>query len=253
MPRCDLLVWVLVVKLAPYYYRKLHRLLTDTGRYRELSSWRKSFKRTWRKLEQTPITLPLNDAYKPDLKRWVCTCPSFATSRFLVCKHLVQKVHRVPTIFFLEVKRERTTPFWRHHTLTSKALDGEVTRTSAVEMDNDDGAQWNEGSDEEFDEELVDTQWGEKGGETFEEVMNNHISTILQFAEGLRYQVQFRDERILQALEREGASFLRFARACMSKEGKRTVGRTWDKSLGSAMFYRTRPSISDRKKDSDTD
>ncbi|KAJ7721079.1 hypothetical protein DFH07DRAFT_691115, partial [Mycena maculata] len=33
MPRCDLLVWILVTKLAPCYYRKLDRLLTDTGRY----------------------------------------------------------------------------------------------------------------------------------------------------------------------------------------------------------------------------
>ncbi|KAJ6617365.1 hypothetical protein B0H10DRAFT_1760364, partial [Mycena sp. CBHHK59/15] len=33
MPQCDLLVWILVAKLAPCYYRKLDRLLTDTGRY----------------------------------------------------------------------------------------------------------------------------------------------------------------------------------------------------------------------------
>ena len=41
MPRCDFLVWILVVKLAPTYYRKLNRLLTETGQYRELPSWRK--------------------------------------------------------------------------------------------------------------------------------------------------------------------------------------------------------------------
>lgn len=48
MPHSDpgLLVWILVVKLAPTYYRKLNRLLTETGsgRYRELPSWRKGFK-----------------------------------------------------------------------------------------------------------------------------------------------------------------------------------------------------------------
>jgi len=43
MPRCDLLVWILVTKLAPTYYRKLDQLLTETARYRELSSWRKGF------------------------------------------------------------------------------------------------------------------------------------------------------------------------------------------------------------------
>lgn len=69
MPRCDLLAWILIVKLAPTYYRKLDRLLTDTGRYRELPCWRKSFKRVWRKLEKTPITLPVNPAYQTDAKK----------------------------------------------------------------------------------------------------------------------------------------------------------------------------------------
>ena len=73
MPRCDLLVWILVVKLAPTYYRKLNRLLTETGRFRELPSWRKGFKREWWKLEKKPITMPINDAYRPDAKKMVCT------------------------------------------------------------------------------------------------------------------------------------------------------------------------------------
>ena len=44
MPQCDLLVWILITKLAPTYYRKLELLLMDTGRYQELPSWRKQFK-----------------------------------------------------------------------------------------------------------------------------------------------------------------------------------------------------------------
>ena len=112
-----------------------------------------------------------------------------------------------------------------------------------IESDNYEGG--NNGSDDEFDDELVDTQWGDRG-KTFNEAMNDHISTILQFGEGLHYQVQFWDERMLQALECEGALFLQFARACIGKERKKTAGTMWDKSVGSAMFYRTRPSFSDR-------
>lgn len=108
MPRCDLLVWILVIKLAPLYYQKINLLLTETGRYRELPSWRKGFKKIWKKLEHTPITLPINDAYRPDPKCMVCTCPLFVTSHFLICKHLVQAVKPVPPKFFLEVKRQRT-------------------------------------------------------------------------------------------------------------------------------------------------
>lgn len=148
----------------------------------------------------------------------------------------------MPVIFSLEVKRRRTTPFWRHQTL--KPLAGELPMPM-IESDNCEGG--NDGSEDEFDDELVDTQWGDRG-KTFGEAMNDHISTVIQFVEGLRYQVQFRDEGMLQALEREGASFLRFARACIGKERKKTAGRMWDKSesVGSAMFYRPRPSFSDR-------
>lgn len=110
-----------------------------------------------------------------------------------------------------------------------EAIRGEVPMLT-VEGDDCEGG--NEGSGDEFDDDLVNTQSGDRGCKTFEEAMNDHISNILQFVEGLRYQVQFRDEEMLQALEREGGSFLRFARACTSKERKKTAGRTWDKSVG---------------------
>ena len=51
-------------------------------------------------------------------------------------------------------------------------------------------------SDDEFDDELMDTQWGDRG-KNFNKAMNDHISTILQFGEGLHYQVQFQDEQML--------------------------------------------------------
>jgi hypothetical protein len=65
--------------------------------------------------------MPLNDAYRPDAKKWLCTCPFFVTSRFLICKHLVQRVHRVDPVFFLKAKRYRSVPFWRDEGL--KLLD----------------------------------------------------------------------------------------------------------------------------------
>jgi hypothetical protein len=116
-PRLDLLVWILVKKLAPIYDRKLDVMLVGTGRYRELPSWRKTFKRVWKKAMDTPISIPLNDRYRPDPDRWVCTCLKFLTSRFLLCKHLVQAVKPVPPHFFMEVNRNQTTPFWTHKTL----------------------------------------------------------------------------------------------------------------------------------------
>ncbi|KAF8209015.1 hypothetical protein K438DRAFT_1754068 [Mycena galopus ATCC 62051] len=250
MPRCDLLAWILITKLAPSFYRKLDRLLTDTGRYRELPSWRKDFKREWRELERRPITLPVNPAYKTDAKKMLCTCPSLPVSRFLLCKHVVQGLEPVPPVFFLEVKRQRTAPFWVHPSLRPLSDDEEEADSRASvpggELMQADAPL---DGDDDDDGNLVDTQ-PHDDRRTFVEAMDADIDLILEFAKGLKYQRQFRDQRMLQTLEREGASFLRLARACLAKEKRLTSTRgeapsTWDKSTASAMFYRARPAASD--------
>ena len=80
MPRLDLLAWVLMTKLAPTYYQKLDVMLNHIGHFRELPKWRKDFKAEWQIAMRTPITMPLNDKYRPDVKRFVCTCPRFVVS-----------------------------------------------------------------------------------------------------------------------------------------------------------------------------
>jgi hypothetical protein len=55
-------------------------------------------------------------------------------------------------------------------------------------------------------------------GRTFEERFRDHIQTLRDFCDGLEYQVQFNDHRMLETLEREGGSFLRFARECLMQE-----------------------------------
>ncbi|KAJ3535176.1 hypothetical protein NMY22_g6606 [Coprinellus aureogranulatus] len=224
MPRCDLLVWILVTKLVPTYYRKLGRLLVDTGRYREPASWRKDFKRRWRKLEKQPITLPLNEAYRPNTRTWTCTCPSFFVNRFLICKHLVQQVHRVPPRFFLEAKRQRTTPFWKHPDLRPLPDDDDVTdggedggRIQADREEESGGSDSDSGgSDDESDDEA--TTFAMEEGLTFEEAMKEKIDMLKELAAGLEYQVQFRDQRFLRALDRELAGFTRVAKTCLGKE-----------------------------------
>jgi len=248
MPRCDLLVWILVTKLAPFYYTKLDRLLVENGRYRELCSWRKDFKKEWRALEKRAVTQPVNDAYKPDAEKWVCTCPAFVKSRFLVCKHLIQDVEHVPPIFFLEVRRHRTTPFWRHQTLKvtleQNHVDEGGSEVEVVDGEYDDDMGGVSEEEEPDVEEVVEAR-GEES--TFEEAINANIDLIAEFLQGLQYQVQFRDQRMLKTLEREGAGFLRLAKACKDKERRLQSTRggqtpsTWEKSTITAMFYRPRP------------
>ena len=98
-PHLNLLVWILITKLAPTYYWKLDLTMNVTGQYHKLSCWRKQFKQDWNKLTNTAIMILVNDKYRPDPVWWVYTCPPFVHSCFLICKHLVQAIQPVPPIF----------------------------------------------------------------------------------------------------------------------------------------------------------
>ncbi|KAF5324215.1 hypothetical protein D9619_011369 [Psilocybe cf. subviscida] len=254
MPRCDLLAWILVKKLANSYYIKLDNLLMPNGRYHELCSWRKAFKNAWRKNEMKETTLPSNsDAYCPNAQKWVCTCPAFVTSRFLMCKHLVQLVRCVPPRFFLKVKRRRSTPFWEHQSLRlkdtrecdsddSEGQGGDLSNDDFPDDDDDDVRSLNDDEDDEDDDVVVGRV---EKGLTFNEALSADINLITDFLAGLQFQAQFRDHRFLRTLEQEGAGFFRLTSACLEKE-KRANKRggnaqlTWDKTAASSMFYRPR-------------
>lgn len=90
---------------------------TYTGRHRQRATWRKDFQKEWKRCAAAEISDPKNASYNPRPYHWVCGCPSFVKSRFLICKHLIQKVHPVNSAFFRQVSRERTFPIWRHRDL----------------------------------------------------------------------------------------------------------------------------------------
>ena len=137
-----------------------------------------------------------------------------------------------PPTFFLEAVRFREPPFWRHKTLRpleEYRSDSVAVATQPVEGSDEDpdlGAEVdddeNEGgsADEEDEEEEVGTY--QHDGRTFEEALMDEIKLIEEFTAGLKHQTQFRDGRLLNALQREGAGFLRFAKACMDKERRMT-------------------------------
>lgn len=121
---------------------------------------------------------------------------SLRRSRFLVCKHLVQQMHKVPPIFFREAERFRESPFWRHKTLRpleEYRNDSVAVATQPVEGRNknpDLGAEGddddeNEGSssDEEDDDEEVGTY--QHDGRTFEEALMDEIKLVEEFTAGL--------------------------------------------------------------------
>jgi hypothetical protein len=238
-------------------------MLKDIGRFRELPKWRKDFKSAWRKAMNTPITMPLNEKYRPDAKRFVCTCPQFVVSRFLICKHVVQLFHPVGPIFFLQVTRNRSTPFWSHPSLKPLLhVEGDANEDRQMITDHGDddpaaGEQYNrentarntfEDDGVESDDEPVDIHDGrwESQGETFKEQMGARIQLIREFCDGLEHQTQFQDHRFLKTLEKEGAGFFRLAQSCLSRERRLNSSRaasptTWESSTSTALFYRSRP------------
>ncbi|KAJ7173948.1 hypothetical protein C8R43DRAFT_976713 [Mycena crocata] len=54
----------------------------------------------------------------------------------------------------------------------------------------------------------------------FEHRMHAHIARIRDFCDGLEYQVQFNDHRMLAALERDAAPFLGLLDSCLREEGR---------------------------------
>ncbi|KAG7089972.1 hypothetical protein E1B28_011597 [Marasmius oreades] len=61
--------------------------------------------------------------------------------------------------------------------------------------------------------------------EIFQARMREHIRNLREFCNGLEYQVQFNDFRMLEQLENEGGSFLRFVHDCLRREGRLEIGQ----------------------------
>ena len=143
------------------------------------------------------------NAYRPNVEKWNCTCPAFAISRFLICKHLIQCVHRVSPVFFLETNRFRESPFWRHESLqpleeyciessasVAKPISGshDENLDFGGERDEEDEGQADEEGEEEEEEEEERAHLHD--GQTFEEALTADIDLIVDFAASLKHQVQ---------------------------------------------------------------
>lgn len=233
--------------MAPSFYRKLDRRLGEVARHRDLPDWRKAFKSEWERCESALITLPINDAYRPDPHKWTCACPYFVTSRFLVCKHLVHAVETVDPIFFYEVSRNRTTPFWSHPVLKVRNAEarGTTTNPEATTI-NRAPRKYAPNGDEDEDAEFEDTlSIFRRSKEEFCVEMASYASIFEELASVVRYNVQFNDHRALQTLKREGASLFRLAGSIFDQEHRMNSQRvkkpkTWDRGLSGAMYFRSR-------------
>ena len=124
-----------------------------------------------------------------------------------------------------------------------QSVEGE-TETNESDCGQSDG--------EELEGNVIDTEGPEVvGGLTYGERIEARVALLRDFADGLEYQLQFGDSRMLDRLEREGTGFFRMAESCLSRERRLNSTRgasptTWEKATSSALFYRTRPCHADK-------
>ena len=74
---------------------------------REKADWQKSFKKEWKELS----TQTINNSHLTDINNWICGCPYFLKSCFLICKHLVQQKGIVDIQFFNQIYQHNQYPF----------------------------------------------------------------------------------------------------------------------------------------------
>lgn len=129
-PRVDFVIHLMDTQLIGKYESDYE--LRRTGRV--LPTWFKQYTVEWKKLKETP----LNNTYSTNLEMWTCSCPSFLGSRFMICKHLVQKSEWIE---YRDLVRSRHPPFIssvrsenRHFALCEEppqAKDGEADSENA--------------------------------------------------------------------------------------------------------------------------
>lgn len=132
-PRVDFVAHVMDKRLVEKYWKDYELRRSGVS----LPSWFLDYTAEWRKLKSTPI----NRTYPISQEKWICGCPAFLTSRFLICKHLVQNSDWIE---YRDLVRSRHPPFIssartkdRHYALCGECIDqSKLAQTAAKTVDS---------------------------------------------------------------------------------------------------------------------
>ena len=209
-----------------------------------MASWRKDYKAEWKKLA---ARLELNPEairrYHANPQLWVCGCPAFLESRFLLCKHLVHCFEPIAdrVKFFSQVRRQTTSPFWTHPQLVLKPEF--APRHPPVEA-ADDGPQSNDDSEsddsevEAGDDSLAPVEDGpedDDGNNDGEDIG----SILLAAAEICKDQKAKGNKIFLEKVAASQASTRRLVEEITSLRNRRSMPQTWARYKHPAtMYYR---------------
>ncbi|CAG8678213.1 23664_t:CDS:2, partial [Gigaspora margarita] len=235
-PRIDLLVWVIIDHFIPRYNSKLQNLITTNQKISMMASWRSEFKHLWKQYSKKQCS---NNTYITNPSQWTCSCPMYLENRFLLCKHLVQSIKPVTSLFFVQVKRQRLPPFWVHPDLTPQNLGLE-----AVKEDNE--SNHTDESDNEMNETLDITHSFESTqeeiniihSESWEEINSRIEQSVQQWVALLKSQEPYKDARFFLAAESAMKGINDMCIKCEKKKNQRTLPRMWKDHDYQTMFYK---------------
>ncbi len=136
-PRLDLVVFIIMEQVIPHNQRKFEQIFIVE---REKADWRKAFKKEWKHLAKQP----LNNMYSTDILHWICGCSAFLTSRFLICKHLVQQKGDIDIQFFDQVHRHHQYPFINIALMDVDNFKQSIVQISCFEGEDEDSVIYEE-------------------------------------------------------------------------------------------------------------
>lgn len=203
--RLDMLIFTIVTRVVSKYEHSVDLIIAPSGLARDRGSWRDELKRAWKLCEATdtsdPETFPYR-RYDPNPYLWLCGCPAYKSSRFLICKHLILLCHPVSPWFFIEVTRNRTAPIWTHPSLVPMSdNDGNLVPAPAPLTTN-----WNPIRDiaesKDFDDDVPVSNYAEK--------MEEMAQKLERLASYARYQIPFGQKKAYQQFYNQTSRSLKF-------------------------------------------
>lgn len=200
-----MLVHTLITKITPKYEHNVDLIINPSGRAHDRASWRKEFKREWKVCEQKDTSNPGEfpyERYGPDPHQWICACPAYQDSRFLICKHLVQLCHPVSPWFFLEAERQHNAPFWVHPSLVPLAdQGGEFVAPPVLSVTDADPGLLDSLTDDDLPTEL---------NASFANNMENLAFKLEDLASYARHQIQFGQYKSFAQFQTQCSRSLKF-------------------------------------------
>lgn len=220
----DLVVHCIIRELMPINGSKMHYLLSRNHRMYQ-ASWRRDFKKDWKAARAMNLG---NTVHTTDVDGWVCSCPGFVQSRFLLCKHLVKAKEidtPVSASFFRDVKRRRRPPFWvisdsavPHDAMNSPDQQEQFMHFEETDLES--------GSDAEDDDNATMSLY---------EAMDSKLSQMRDF---LRTESEYPgDMCVKKLLDTMGVSMDNFLDDVKSRKNARTMNTTWTSRKHPASMY----------------